>query len=63
MTPYIFTDALKAKNVTDQWTFMEKTNSTYSHKVLKDHWSTWIVESDFEQIAAAGLSEYQDKDL
>jgi glucan 1,3-beta-glucosidase len=56
MMPDFFTDALVAKGATDQYHYMNTVSSAVSHSALTNHWKTWITETDFQQIAAAGLN-------
>ena len=58
MMPDFFDANLAALNVTDQYTLMTNTNATFAQTKLTNHWKTWMTETDFQQIAAAGLSEY-----
>src|ERR1700712_1703999 len=57
MNPSFFTSDLVAKGAIDQWTFMTavKNNAT-ALSLLQKHWSTWITETDFIAIKAAGLN-------
>jgi aryl-phospho-beta-D-glucosidase BglC (GH1 family) len=57
MMPSFFTDDLVAKKVTDQWSYMKAVDTATAQKALTNHWKTWVTESDFQQIKAAGLSE------
>jgi glucan 1,3-beta-glucosidase len=57
MNPSFFTSDLTAKGAIDQWTFMTAVNNnTRALSLLQTHWSTWVNESDFTAIAAAGLN-------
>lgn len=57
MIPDFFTPDLVAKGVIDQWTFMTAVNNnTKALALLQQHWSTWITETDFQAIQAAGLN-------
>ena len=39
----------------DEWTFGQYQNHNTALNTLRNHWNTWITESDFAAIAAAGL--------
>lgn len=52
ITPSLF-DNTGDSRVIDEWTFGQFAPNALS--VLQDHWNTWITESDFEAIAAAGF--------
>ncbi|UZJ54252.1 hypothetical protein CBS101457_003572 [Exobasidium rhododendri] len=56
MMPSFFTDDLVAKGVVDQYTYMKKVDSVTARKALTQHWESWITETDFQQISAAGLN-------
>jgi aryl-phospho-beta-D-glucosidase BglC (GH1 family) len=40
--------------IVDEWTFGLYQNPIVAQAKLTEHWDTWITESDFEAIAAAG---------
>lgn len=42
--------------IVDEYTFSQYQTSDKAKAVLKQHWDTWITESDFAAIAAAGLN-------
>ncbi|TFK56626.1 glycoside hydrolase family 5 protein [Heliocybe sulcata] len=42
--------------IVDEWTFGQYQDYNTAHSALVDHWNSWITESDFAQIAAAGLN-------
>lgn len=57
MMPDFFTPDLVAKGAIDQWTFMTAVNNNaQALALLQQHWSTWITETDFKDIQAAGLN-------
>jgi len=55
ITPSLF-DNTNNKNIVDEWTFGELQSKSTAESVLKNHWDTWITESDFQAIAGAGLN-------
>ncbi|KAJ3710927.1 exo-beta-1,3-glucanase [Lentinula guzmanii] len=55
ITPSIF-DNTGNPNIVDEYTFGQMQNHATALPVLQNHWNTWITESDFEAIAAAGLN-------
>ncbi|KIJ53493.1 glycoside hydrolase family 5 protein [Sphaerobolus stellatus SS14] len=55
ITPSIF-DNTGDNRVVDEFTFGQFVPSATAASVLQNHWNTWITESDFAAIAAAGLN-------
>ncbi|KAJ6520130.1 glycoside hydrolase family 5 protein [Mycena sanguinolenta] len=55
ITPSIF-DNTGNSAIVDEWTFGSLQSKSTATSVLTNHWNTWITESDFEAIAAAGLN-------
>ncbi|EKM61608.1 glycoside hydrolase family 5 protein [Phanerochaete carnosa HHB-10118-sp] len=55
ITPSIF-DNTGNPNIVDEWTFCQMQDRNTAMSVLTNHWNTWITESDFAAIAAAGLN-------
>ena len=53
ITPSLF-DNTGNPNIVDEWTFSQLQNRTTAQNALQNHWNTWITESDFAAIAAAG---------
>lgn len=53
VTPSLF-DSTGNPNIVDEWTFGELQNQNTALSTLRNHWDTWITESDFAAIAAAG---------
>lgn len=53
ITPSLFSDA---NHAIDEWTLTQSLGTDQAQTVLSNHWNTWIVEDDFNQIAAAGLN-------
>jgi glucan 1,3-beta-glucosidase len=43
-------------NIVDEWTFCQMQNRAVAQAALQAHWDTWITESDFAAIAAAGCA-------
>ncbi|UZJ55850.1 hypothetical protein CBS101457_005170 [Exobasidium rhododendri] len=56
MMPDFFDATLQNLNITDQYTLMTNANASFAQSKLLNHWQTWITETDFQQIAAAGLN-------
>jgi len=55
ITPSLF-DATGNPAIIDEWTFGQLQDRGQASATLKNHWDTWITESDFAAIAAAGLN-------
>jgi len=55
ITPTLF-DNTGNPNIIDEWTFGQLQNRNVAQQALQGHWDTWITESDFAAIAAAGLN-------
>ncbi|KAG2368843.1 glycoside hydrolase family 5 protein [Suillus spraguei] len=55
ITPSIFENTNNV-NIVDEWTFGEYQDHNTAQTALQNHWNTWITESDFKAIAAAGLN-------
>ncbi|KAI9570306.1 glycoside hydrolase family 5 protein [Boletus coccyginus] len=55
ITPSIF-DNTGNSAIVDEWTFGQYQDYNTALSVLQNHWNTWITESDFSAIAAAGLN-------
>ncbi|KAF4573242.1 glycosyl hydrolase 5 (cellulase A) family protein [Pleurotus pulmonarius] len=55
ITPSLF-DATGNDAIVDEWTFGQLQDRNVATAALKKHWDTWITESDFAAIAAAGLN-------
>jgi aryl-phospho-beta-D-glucosidase BglC (GH1 family) len=53
ITPSLF-DNTGNLNIVDEWTFGLYQNPGAALATLTQHWNTWITESDFAAIAAAG---------
>lgn len=53
ITPSLF-DNTGNPNIVDEWTFGQFQDQKTALNTLKNHWDTWITESDFAAIAAAG---------
>lgn len=53
ITPSLYDDTNDSR-VIDEWTFGQYVSDAGSR--LESHWKTFITESDFSQIAAAGLN-------
>lgn len=55
ITPSLF-DNTGNSAIIDEYTFGQYQDKATATTVLTNHWNTWITESDFQQIAAAGLN-------
>ena len=53
ITPSIF-DNTGDSRIVDEYTFGQYQDHNTAFNALKNHWDTWITESDFAAIAAAG---------
>jgi aryl-phospho-beta-D-glucosidase BglC (GH1 family) len=53
ITPSLF-DNTGNPNIIDEWTFGQLQDQNVAQQTLQAHWDTWITESDFAAIAAAG---------
>jgi len=56
ITPSLFSDWTDGNSVKDEWGFCQSLGSGEASKRLQAHWSSWITQSDFGQIAAAGMN-------
>lgn len=54
ITPSIFEAA--GSSAVDEWTLGEALGASETEARLSQHWNTFITESDFQQIANAGLN-------
>ncbi|KAJ6520131.1 glycoside hydrolase family 5 protein [Mycena sanguinolenta] len=55
ITPSLFSNT-DNNNIVDEWTFGSLQSKATATAALAAHWNTWITESDFAAIAAAGLN-------
>lgn len=55
ITPSLF-DATGNNNIVDEYTFGQYQSRSVAQAALQRHWDSWITESDFSAIAAAGLN-------
>ncbi|KAJ4499707.1 exo-beta-1,3-glucanase [Lentinula lateritia] len=55
ITPSLF-DNTGNSAIVDEYTFCQMQDRATAQSVLEAHWDSWITESDFEAIAAAGLN-------
>ena len=53
ITPSLF-DKTGDSRIIDEWTFGQYQDKVKAAAALKTHWDTWITETDFRDIAAAG---------
>jgi len=59
LEPWITPSIFKAANntaIVDEYTFGQYLDVNTAQSILQQHWSTWITETDFIAIKAAGLS-------
>jgi glucan 1,3-beta-glucosidase len=55
ITPTLFVNS-GSDAVVDEYTYTQHLGKGEAFNRLNNHWNTWIVEDDFQQIAAAGLN-------
>ncbi|KAJ6469655.1 exo-beta-1,3-glucanase [Mycena vitilis] len=55
ITPSLF-DNTGNSAIVDEWTFASLQSRSTATAALTNHWNTWITETDFANIAAAGLN-------
>ncbi|KAG8784759.1 exo-1,3-beta-glucanase [Ceratobasidium sp. 428] len=55
ITPSLFDNTGNAK-IVDEYTFGQYQDYNTAQNKLKAHWDSWVIESDFAAIAAAGLN-------
>jgi glucan 1,3-beta-glucosidase len=53
VTPSLF-ESTGNPAIVDEWTFGQYQDPNIARTKLTEHWDTWITESDFKAIAAAG---------
>jgi glucan 1,3-beta-glucosidase len=53
ITPSLFEETGNP-DVVDEWTFGQYQDPKVAQAKLTEHWDTWITESDFKAISAAG---------
>lgn len=53
ITPSLF-ESTGNSAIVDEWTFGQYQDPNVARAKLAEHWDTWITESDFKEIAAAG---------
>ena len=56
ITPSIFSDWADSQTVVDEYTYTETLGKDEALSRLTDHWNSWITQSDFNDIANAGLN-------
>ena len=47
-------------SIVDEYTFCQNQDRGEAEGRLRGHWESWVTEDDFRQIAAAGLSEWDE---
>ncbi|RXW22687.1 hypothetical protein EST38_g3161 [Candolleomyces aberdarensis] len=55
ITPSLF-DNTGDSRIIDEYTFGQYQDRNYASGILRNHWNTWITETDFANIAASGLN-------
>lgn len=55
ITPSLFSKFTTHDNVVDEWTLCEKLGPTTAKSTLEQHYSSWVKESTFADIQAAGF--------
>ena len=56
ITPSLFDEWSQSQTVKDEYTFCQVLGKGEAYNRLSNHWNTWITQSDFNQIAQAGLN-------
>ena len=56
ITPSIFDDWSTSQTVVDEYTYTKTLGKSEASSRLTNHWSTWITQDDFNDIAKAGLN-------
>lgn len=56
ITPSLFDEWSTSQIVKDEYTYTQVLGQDEASRRLESHWYSWITESDFEQIKAAGLN-------
>lgn len=56
ITPSLFEATSSYGYVVDEYTYTQALGTDEATNRLTNHWATWIIESDFEEIASFGLN-------
>ena len=56
ITPSLFEATASYGTVVDEYTYTQALGATEASNRLTAHWSSWITEADFEEIASFGLN-------
>lgn len=56
ITPSLFEEWAQSQTVKDEYTFCQTLGKGEAYSRLSNHWNNWITQSDFNQIAQAGLN-------
>jgi len=56
LEPWITPSIFEGNNAVDEYTFTQQLGKDAAQSKLQQHWDSWITESDFQQMARAGLN-------
>lgn len=56
LEPWITPSLFEGNAAVDEYTLTQILGKDEAQRVLSNHWSSWITQDDFGQIAAAGLN-------
>jgi aryl-phospho-beta-D-glucosidase BglC (GH1 family) len=56
LEPWITPSIFEGNAAKDEWTFTEILGKDAAKSRLQSHWNSWFTQSDFNQMAAAGLN-------
>lgn len=56
ITPSIFSEWADSRTVVDEYTYTQTLGKDEASSRLQNHWNSWITQSDFNDIANAGLN-------
>jgi len=56
LEPWITPSIFEGNNAVDEYTLTQQLGSDAAKSLLQNHWDSWITESDFQQMAKAGLN-------
>ncbi|KAI5370786.1 Putative glycoside hydrolase, family 5, glycoside hydrolase superfamily [Septoria linicola] len=55
ITPSLFASYRTSDNVVDEWTLTQRLGATNAKSTLEKHYSSWVTESTFQDLQAAGF--------
>ncbi|KAF2852547.1 glycoside hydrolase family 5 protein [Plenodomus tracheiphilus IPT5] len=56
LEPWITPSIFEGNNAVDEYTFTQQLGADAARSRLQEHWNSWFTQSDFNQMAAAGLN-------